>query len=649
MKQYFELNNNGIVWNVTSDDYGHTDDLEFSGKGIDCIIYYGCDSEGKLLLKRYNAFPTLRIANNTHGTLAIDYDNEKLPALTINGEKCTEYLKSVSINGILSLSSHTECGVETERIFIPASSKLMMCEILNITNNSDAFVTTSLTDCGVYSYIRGLNAVYIHEVLHDAKETSLAPGEQVTFCIYYHARRNELKYQADGNTVIRLNVNELSWRDELKARVERVNELFDEAKLETGNELLDTMYRFCKVRAGESIFTTKGGSFHSPGGRSYYAATWCNDQVEYAGPWFAFTGDTFATHASINAYKHYMPFMSDAYLPIPSSVISEGSDHWAGAGDRGDAAMYLYGGSLFALTNGTKYVLRELWPGIKWCAEYCKRKTLEDGVVSSDSDELEGRFGTDRIANLSTSSLAYGGYRLAAIIAESLGETELAKEYNDQAERIEAGIETHFGAELYGYKTYRYSNGFNSLRAWICLPMCMGITKRLEGTLDAMFSDRLWTSDGMLTCEKGEENPSDTVWDRATLYGFKGAFMNGKFGDVWTEFMKYCRNRLLCDRVPYAVEAWPEGDMRHLSGESALFCRIISEGLLAIRPESMTSFSFIPRIPEGLEYVKLRNFRMNGDNIDIIITSEGYQVQGGKNSICGKTLGERIVFDVEKK
>ena len=78
---------------------------------------------------------------------------------------------------------------------------------------------------------------------------------------------------------------------------------------------------------------------HGPGGDSYYAATWCNDQVEYAGPWFAFTGDKLVLEASLNAYSHYMPFMGPNFHRIPSSVIAEGFDIWEGAGDRGDAAM----------------------------------------------------------------------------------------------------------------------------------------------------------------------------------------------------------------------------------------------------------------------------------------------------------------------
>ena len=125
--------------------------------------------------------------------------------------------------------------------------------------------------------------------------------------------------------------------------------------------------------------------------------------------------------------------------------------------------------------------------------------------------------------------------------------------------------------------------------------------------------------------------------------------MNGRFGNVWTQFFKYCNSRLLGERVPYAIEAWPEGARRHLSAESALFCRIIPEGILAIRPEGAREFSFIPRIPEGLDKVVLSNFRMCGDKVTITVTKDGYEVVGFANSIKGTTLGERVSFKTNRE
>ena len=651
MKQYFNISNDGIVWDIKKEDYGHMDDFEFSGKGLDCVVDYGVDADGKLCLLRYCAFPTLRKApNNTGGTVDITYDNEKLPKILLNGEPMVEYGKKVSINGILSIESESGNGISVKRTFLPDAKEMIMYEVIELVNSSDSEAAISVTDCGRYGILRGVTGVYVHEVTHDADDITLAKGQSVTFCIYYAAYRNQLKYSYTSDEIYKAPDRTLyDWKKALKDRIARVEELSAEAALETGNELLDTMYRFAKIRAGESIFNTKGGLLHSPGGKTYYASTWCNDQIEYAGPWFAFADDTNGIYASINAYEHYTPFMSEEFIHIPTSVIAEVTDIWEGAGDRGDAAMYLYGGSLFALTNGNKLMMENMWPALRWCAEYCEIKTLPEGVIESYSDELEGRFPTDRRANLSTSCLAYGGYKYIAMIAEYLGKAEYAKKYSEKAKSLEAAIEDYYGAELHGYKTYRYSKGFDTLRAWICLPMCMGLTDRLEDTLNAMFSEYLWNEHGMLSCEIGPENKSATVWDRASLYGFRGAFMNGEFGNAWTQFFKYCNSRLLGERVPYAIEAWPEGDRRHLSAESALFCRIIPEGILSIRPESAREFSFVPRIPEGLDKVVLSNFRMCGDKVTITVTKDGYEVNGFKNSIKGTKLGERVYFKTNRE
>lgn len=53
---------------------------------------------------------------------------------------------------------------------------------------------------------------------------------------------------------------------------------------------------------------------------------------------------------------------------------------------------------------------------------------------------------------------------------------------------------------------------------------------------------------------------------------------------------RYSQRRLLGDHVPYPIEAWPEGSQRHLSAESGLYCRIVTEGLFGIRPAGLRSF-----------------------------------------------------------
>ena len=59
-----------------------------------------------------------------------------------------------------------------------------------------------------------------------------------------------------------------------------------------------------------------------------------------------------------------------------------------------------------------------------------------------------------------------------------------------QAVEMKANIEKFFGATVEGYKTYRYYDGNDTLRAWITTPLVMDIFDRKEGTIAALFSPR---------------------------------------------------------------------------------------------------------------------------------------------------------------
>lgn len=633
--QIWTIDDKKLIWNVKN-GFCHRDDIEMSGLFSDHIIYYGVNEDGTLILTQKCYFPVLRtIPNNTHATFCFEIPQSDRPAFILNGSVVAEYPTQFILDGTLKVKCDTAFGFTAERCFFPASESKYCMERVNVTAEKDIDLSLSLPAEYIHSYGRGTKGIYVCRIQHNAPEKiCLKAGETITFDIGYSAHiANENATLPDGDS-------------EYKKRMERVTELCDDALvLETGNAELDIMTRFAKLRAGESIFQTITGKYHSPGGHAYYAATWCNDQVEYAGPHFAMTGDKTAIEASLNAYKSYIPFMSDTFHRLPSSIIAEGLDIWEGAGDRGDAAMYLYGASLFCLYLGDRKVAEELYPALKWCAEYCERNKLPEGVIRSDSDELEGRFPTDRKANLSTSSLCYGGLVFASKLADALGDSKTALMFRTRANDLEKAIENYFGATLHGFDTYRYSAGFDTLRAWICLPLCMGIDRRAEGTLNAMLSEFLWTDEGMLTCEKGEENTSDTIWDRSTLYGMKCAFLAGAGDRITAPLLKYCRKRLVCDRVPYAVEAYPEGDKRHLSAESALFVRVVTEGIFGIMPESLNSFSFVPFLPDGMESILLSKIHICGGCYDIKVNKDTYSVACDGNVIAfGKNEPKRIVI-----
>ena len=432
---------------------------------------------------------------------------------------------------------------------------------------------------------------------------------------------------------------------EIEARKRLVAGWQNNLVLETPDPVLDRMFAFSKIRACESIYETKNGPMHGPGGERYYAAIWANDQAEYANPFFPFIGDDYANASAMNAWKMFASWMNDEWKPIPSSIIAEGTDYWNGAGDRGDAAMIAYGAARYALARGNREEARQLWPLIQWTLEYCRRQLNEAGVVRSDRDELEGRFPSGN-ANLCTSSLYYDALLSAAYLSRDLRQpVSVAKHYEQQARELRTAIDQYFHAEVEGFNTYRYYEGNEVLRSWICIPLTMGIYDRAKGTIDALYSPRLWTKDGMLT-----QAGSETFWDRSTLYALRGALMAGDTERTLGFLQYYSRTRLLGSHVPYAIEAWPEGNQRHLSAESALYARIITEGLFGIRPTGLHSFTVSPRLPKEWPEMSLRHIRICGGDFDLHVYRDAKQrvrvqlIKAGK--VVKETAGNTVSFQI---
>ena len=236
----------------------------------------------------------------------------------------------------------------------------------------------------------------------------LQPGEELTFSATFAGyKKDERELSLDIDR-------------ELQARQDLIAGFWDNLVLDTPDPVINTMFAFAKIRGAESIYDTKGGLMHGPGGESYYAAIWANDQAEYINPFFPYLGYEVGNRSALCSYEHFARFMNPEYKPLPSSIIAEGIDVWAGAGDRGDAAMVAYGASRYALSKGDKAEAEKLWPLIEWCLEYCRRNLNKSGVVASDADELENRFPAGK-ANLCTSSLYYDALISAGYLGKDLG------------------------------------------------------------------------------------------------------------------------------------------------------------------------------------------------------------------------------------
>lgn len=599
---YWEIEQGKLVWFVKDNIY-HQDHLEMSGENVSIIVRYGLiknkDNDAELTMSHTIAYPMLRThPNDTHASSYMSYS--LFGDFLLDGTKVKEKPIRFEFDGVLTVVSCYK-NIEITRHVYPSYEDSKVWVRFVFRNNGTETVRLSSNGLNKKEYGRGVKGVYDFFVQIPAFDVELKDGE------YFGT---DLCYSGAINGQLQANVGAM---EDLYKRRAFLNKTRQQLVLKTDDNVLDTAFAFAKIRACESIFNTGCGHLHSPGGGTYYAAVWTNDQLEYASPFFPFTGDTRAKSASINAYGLFLPFMGSDYHPIPSSIISEGLDYWEGAGDRGDASMYLHGVSRFLLANGDATLAEEFFSSIEWCVEYISRKMNSEGVIESDSDELEGRFETGE-ANLCTICLAYDGLRVSAALARELDKEDRAIYYETMASKLRISIESYFGGEVEGFDTYRYYKGNDVLRAWIAVPLTVGIFDRAEGTVDALLSERLWGENGLST-QAGKE----TFWDRSTLYALRGIFMAGKSEAAYDALKKYTRKRLLGEHVPYPVEAYPEGGQRHLSAESALYGRIIIEGLLGLVPTGFRSFALTPSLPSALPVIELKHIRSFRNNFDIVV------------------------------
>ena len=601
----------GICWNVGQKGYLAAPVYRHTQR-VSVVLRYGVAPDGSLVMNKSMVWPLLRtIPNNTHASLMRRFSWDAVQHIVVKGAAriSKESVKSISLcQGMMIVSSRlNEVGLSLTRTYFPSTTQPLLMERYELINDSERPVELELpAEHTVYSTPadQGVNGSYTLVCKTDVPRSTaiLKPGERIQFSASIQAYS-----QAKGETEANPDA-----QAEEQARRKLTAALQTNLILESPDEVIDRMFAFSKLRASESIYETAGGPMHGPGGESYYAAIWANDQAEYVNPFFPFEGYEYGCQSALNSYLHFARFMNDEWKPIPSSIIAEGIDIWNGAGDRGDAAMIAYGASRYLLARGSLTEARQLWPLIQWCLEYCHRKLLPEGVVASDHDELEGRFPAGK-ANLCTSSLYYDALISAGFLCRELGEpASVAAKYRKQAQELRSAIETYFGAEVEGFQTYRYYEGNDVLRSWICIPLCMGLYERTQGTIQALFSPRLWTENGMLT-----QAGSQTFWDRSTLYALRGVYAAGH-PDKATEFLHFYSNaRLLGEHVPYAIEAWPEGSQRHLSAESGLYARIITEGLFGIRPTGFRTFELTPQLPTAWNQMALRRIRAFGSCFDI--------------------------------
>jgi hypothetical protein len=587
MNNRFRMADTGIAWDVKwPTGIPHSDHLEMSGRAISVILRWTVDSRCCLRLVRQVYWPGSRSRpDDVRGYLCREFADDIEPAILINGvEERMVALKiaRIEFDGTFRVVHHAVRGLRLERCLFPSTHEPCLVERWTLTNVTDRPFAVAL---GAVRYER--TSGYRISVRHDQREVTLAPGESVTdsFCI----TTGPVPDAAQEESRRRARIAEL-------ARV----------WVETPEPVLNRLFQMSALRAGEALFDTPRGLVHSPGGGDFYGGVWANDQIEYTAPWFGWAGDAAAVEATRTACRLFagvmpadgtkMPGAFD-YVELPANP----------GGDRGDAAMYLSGTARFLLGLGDAAVARELWPALVWTAEYCQRQTNAHGVIASDCDELERRFPTGD-ANLTTSCLAYDGYRHAALLARDLGHSDWERRLTEQANALGTAIEKHFGAG----DTYRYFDGCNVLRGWLCMPLTVGLDQRAAGTTRALLSPAMLTEEGIRT-----QAGAPTVWDRTTLYALKGMILTGHGAEALPVLLRYSHRRLLGDHVPYPWEC--ELGQVHLAAESALFCRLVVEGLFGVRHTGLGQIVVEPRLPDGWPGMALRGVVVGGVRRDLVV------------------------------
>ncbi len=584
--------------------------VETAGFGCAAIISYGCTADGTLRLMRHVTYPTLRLYPNETGS-ALDH-NFKGYALQADGHRVKEQAKRFVFDGILHLYSSAP-GLEICRSLCAAREGKALIERLEITNRGTDPVKIQLKSRDTDRSTRACYGVDRRRYrllarCNPPEGLTLAPGEIGVLCCAYCGAEVGERFAID-------------YQGEIGARRAFMEELRTQAVIETPEAQLNAMAFYTKLRACESIFRTKAGLMHSPGGGYYYAALWTNDQCEYVNPYFGVLAYPPAREQAENCYRMYQKYIAPDKALI-TSIIAQGDGIWHGAKDRGDSAMYAYGCARYLLTAGDKALAARYIDGIRDCITYTLSQIGPEGVVRSDSDELENRFESGSY-NLCTSSLAYDALRSTACLERELGSADRARQLEEKAADLKAAVERYFGANVEGYNTYRYCAEEKRLRAWIAIPLAMGITDRSSQTVDALLSDKLFQNGGIVT-RSGEK----TYWDRATLYALRGMFCAGERDRALSLLRTYTASRLLGEHIPYPVEAYPEGNQAQLSAESGLYQRIFIEGILGYRPTGFARFDLTPNLPAEWNDFAIRRLTLCGQQTDIALhrTAAGIEI-----------------------
>jgi hypothetical protein len=524
---------------------------------------------------------------------------------------------SATFDGMLTFTYPENKGIVVSRKIYPSNTNALVIEEWQLRNVSDKPVKLSVSSERQVKFTN--ENIAIVSTCKGMEPVSVKSGETLSFSASVQARLiadPDMVVDVARENLARFNMAQQAWHGP--------------GRLETPDPALDLAFALQKFHVLESpIETWKGGITHN-GSLTYSPGIWANDPVEYSSPVFPFFGDEQLNNASLNMYRIWMDYCSEkGIIPFPGSF--EGPSLQLVQQERGDDAMVLYGLSKFLLFLGDPKAAAEMWPLIEFSAQSVQSHLTSEGIIASQTDEMEGRYPTGD-ANLSTSSLAYGGYRQAARLAHDIGKKSLELEFDKRADALRKAIEKYFGAEVEGFKTYRYFKENTTLRGWILLPLAMNINDRQETTIDALLSDKLWPG-RMEGKDILAESIRPTEWARETYYALRVLFKAGHTGEALKMTQRAVKAQVFGKQGPY-----PDEDAIDMLCPGSLYPRVFTEGMFGIIPTGMNSFKCTPWLPREWPQMAMRDLRAFGKAWDLLVERDG-----DKQKIT-ITCGGKIIF-----
>jgi len=543
------------------------------------------------------------------------------PALQINGEPLTfKSPTTATFDGMLTFTYPEAQGIVATRTVYPSTTRPLIVEQWQLHNNTTEPIEVTVSDNrrpvpGHYQEA----GIIVEWITSTVQSVTVKPGEPLLF-----SRRLQCKLASspDGKFDV-----DAEYRDR-RALAEAAYR--GPGRLETPDTMIDLAFALQKLHILECPVNTFKGVITHNGSMRYSPGIWANDPVEYSSPIFPFFGDSTLNEGSLNMYRIWQDYCRENGIdPFPGSFEHE--DLHLVQTHRGDDAMVLYALPKYLMFLGDRKAAEELWPLVQFSAQSVEKHRTDDGIIASHSDEMEGRYPTGE-ANLSTSALAYGGYCHAARLAQSLGKTAQSKEFDKRAAALRKAIDIYFGAEIEGFKTYRYYKENTTLRGWILLPLAMGITERQEATVDALISDKLWPN----RLEGGDilaESTRETEWARETFYALRVLFKAGRTEEALKLTQAVVKAQVFGNEGPY-----PDEDAIDMLCPGSLYPRIFTEGVFGIVPTGLDSFECTPWLPKAWPQMALRDMRAFGQAWDMVVERDGTQQKITISNSGGKVL-----------